>query len=76
MRAVGFLLALSVLVAAGCGGGNTMDEATPPVETAPPAEAAKREPAPAIEGVTLEGERISLADFRGKAVFVNVWSSW
>ena len=53
-----------------------MDEATPPAETTPPAEAADRPPAPAIEGVSLEGERISLADFRGKEVFVNVWSSW
>jgi hypothetical protein len=76
MRALGFLLALCALVVAGCGGGSTMDEATPPAETTSPAEAADRPPAPAIEGVSLEGDRISLADFRGKAVFVNVWSSW
>jgi hypothetical protein len=75
MRALGILLALCALVATGCGGGSTMEEASPPVE-APPADAANRPPAPPIEGVSLEGERISLADFRGKAVFVNVWSSW
>jgi RTX calcium-binding nonapeptide repeat (4 copies) len=32
--------------------------------------------APAIEGTTLDGERITLASFRGRPVFVNVWSSW
>jgi hypothetical protein len=76
MRALGFLLALCTLVAAGCGGGAATEEAAPPEETAPRAEAAKRPPAPAIEGVSLDGDRISLADFRGKPVFVNVWSSW
>ena len=75
MRAFGILLALCALVAAGCGG-STMDEAMPPAETTPAAEAAKRPPAPRIEGATLDGDRISLSDFRGKAVFVNVWSSW
>jgi hypothetical protein len=33
-------------------------------------------PLPAIAGLTLEGKRLSLTDFRGRAVFVNVWSSW
>jgi cytochrome oxidase Cu insertion factor (SCO1/SenC/PrrC family) len=76
MRALGFLLALCALVAAGCGGGSTMEEASPPAEGAPPAEAANRPPAPPIEGVSLDGERVSLADLRGTPVFVNVWSSW
>lgn len=76
MRALGFLLALCALVAAGCGGGSTMEEAMPPEETTPRAKAADRPPAPPIEGVSLDGDRISLADFRGKPVFVNVWSSW
>jgi cytochrome oxidase Cu insertion factor (SCO1/SenC/PrrC family) len=76
MRALGLLLALCALVAAGCGGETGMDEATPPVETTPPADAASRPPAPPVEGTTLDGEPISLADFRGRPVFVNVWSSW
>jgi cytochrome oxidase Cu insertion factor (SCO1/SenC/PrrC family) len=76
MRALGLLLALCALVAAGCGGGSPMEEATPPADTTSAADAAKRAPAPPIEGVSLDGERISLADFRGKPVFVNVWSSW
>jgi ABC-type glycerol-3-phosphate transport system substrate-binding protein len=29
-----------------------------------------------IAGETLDGKRLSLADFRGEPVFVNVWSSW
>lgn len=32
--------------------------------------------APAIRGVTLDGELLSLSDFRGRAVLVNVWTSW
>jgi cytochrome oxidase Cu insertion factor (SCO1/SenC/PrrC family) len=76
MRALGFLLALCALLAAGCGGGTAMEEATPPAESTAPADAARRPPAPPIEGTTLDGEPISLADFRGRPVFVNVWSSW
>lgn len=81
MRGAGLLLALFALVAAGCGGGGTMEEAAPvtpapPTETAPPAGAVDRPKAPAIEGESLDGARISLADFRGTPVFVNVWSSW
>jgi hypothetical protein len=70
MRGLGFLLALCALFAAGCGGGSAMEEA------APPATATSRPPAPPIQGISLEGERVALADFRGKPVFVNVWSSW
>lgn len=43
----------------------------PPIEPAP-----RRDPVPPIEGLTIDGERVSLADFRGRAVFVNVWASW
>ena len=35
-----------------------------------------REAAPDIAGETLEGEPISLADFAGDIVVVNVWGSW
>jgi|RhiMethySRZTD1v2_1073278.scaffolds.fasta_scaffold18696_2 peroxiredoxin len=35
-----------------------------------------REPAPDIAGETLEGEPISLADYAGDIVVVNVWGSW
>jgi cytochrome oxidase Cu insertion factor (SCO1/SenC/PrrC family) len=76
MRVLGLLLALCALVVAGCGGGSSAEEAAPPADTTPPAEVADRPPAPPVEGVSLDGERISLANFRGKPVFVNVWSSW
>lgn len=29
-----------------------------------------------LAGESLDGERVSLADFRGKRVLLNVWSSW
>ncbi len=38
--------------------------------------AAGRPPAPAIAGPTVTGGSASLAELRGKPVFVNVWSSW
>jgi cytochrome oxidase Cu insertion factor (SCO1/SenC/PrrC family) len=77
MRTLAVIAALFALVAAGCGG-ESGDEAAPPAptETAPPADASSRPQAAAIEGTTLDGEPISLADFRGRAVLVNVWSSW
>lgn len=33
-------------------------------------------PAPAIEGVDLDGEKVSLAALKGKAVLVVFWASW
>jgi len=38
--------------------------------------ASSRPKAPAIAGVTLEGKKVSLAQFRGRPVLINVWSSW
>ena len=62
-------LALLVLLAAACGA-SSEPESTPATVAA--AGAGSEE----IAGETLDGERLSLADFRGKPVFVNVWSSW
>ena len=36
----------------------------------------EREPAPVVAGTTLTGERLSLADFAGDVVVLNVWGSW
>lgn len=33
-------------------------------------------PAPALKVKTLDGERMSLADLRGKVVLVNFWATW
>lgn len=32
--------------------------------------------APDFEASTIEGERVRLSDFRGKAVYLNFWASW
>lgn len=37
---------------------------------------AEREPAPELSGTTLEGEEMSLDDFAGQPVVINVWGSW
>jgi cytochrome oxidase Cu insertion factor (SCO1/SenC/PrrC family) len=57
---------LAVLALAACGS----EQASTPATTAPPVEEGR------VAGPSLDGERVSLADFRGKPVFVNVWSSW
>lgn len=36
----------------------------------------EREPAPAVAGKDLDGKPLSLADFAGKTVVINVWGSW
>jgi thiol-disulfide isomerase/thioredoxin len=38
--------------------------------------AADRKQPGEVSGRTLDGEQVSLADFRGKVVVVNVWGSW
>lgn len=66
MRVAVFLALL--LAVAGCGG----ESGT----TAPATTQTTATQATPVEGTTLDGEPISLADFRGKRVLVNVWSSW
>ena len=67
MRAVLALAFVVALAAGGCGG--EKEAATPPPDTS-------ARQAPEIEGVTIDGERVSLSDFRGRPVFVNVWAAW
>jgi len=38
--------------------------------------AADRKPAGSVAGTTLDGDDVSLSDYRGKVVVVNVWGSW
>jgi hypothetical protein len=62
-------IAALALLLSGCGGDG--ESAAPqPISTALAREA------PDIAGTTLTGETISLGDFRGRPVVVNVWSSW
>ena len=76
------LTALLALVAVGCGSGEDDTAATTSPQTqtvtttAPEENGSERPAAPPIEGESLEGETIALADFRGRPVLVNVWSSW
>jgi cytochrome oxidase Cu insertion factor (SCO1/SenC/PrrC family) len=79
VRALVVVFALLAVVASGCGS-ETADEAAPPTTTTTtttettPADGGRV--APAIEGTTLDGERLSLSDFRGRPVLVNVWAAW
>jgi thiol-disulfide isomerase/thioredoxin len=36
----------------------------------------ERDSAPELSGETLEGERLDVADYKGKVVVLNVWGSW
>lgn len=74
--AVALLALLAIAAVAGCG--SETDEAVAPpaavTESRPPEKT--REAAPALSGVTLDGDAIALGDFRGRPVLINVWSSW
>ncbi len=77
------LTALLALLAVGCGSGEgdetaatTSPQTQTVTATAPEETGSERPAAPPIEGESLEGETIALADFRGRPVLVNVWSSW
>ena len=59
------LVVATVLALAACGGGDA--EVDPP---------AARQAAPPITGTTLDGDELSLEQFRGKPVMVNAWASW
>jgi thiol-disulfide isomerase/thioredoxin len=36
----------------------------------------RRTPTPALDALNLQGERVQLADFKGRAVLLNFWASW
>jgi cytochrome oxidase Cu insertion factor (SCO1/SenC/PrrC family) len=77
MRAL-VLAVVVVAVAAGCG--SAEDQSAPSEQTTTatesPTNGSRREAAPPLAGDSLDGSRIALADFRGRPVLVNVWSSW
>jgi len=54
-----------VFLLSACGTEESAPPASPPATTGG-----------ALSGTTADGETVSLADFRGTPVFVNVWSSW
>jgi cytochrome oxidase Cu insertion factor (SCO1/SenC/PrrC family) len=65
------LVVVFLVMLAGCGGGSGDNDAARSTDAGSPAVLADE-----LEGETLDGERLSLADFRGKPTFVNVWASW
>ncbi|WP_159046313.1 TlpA family protein disulfide reductase [Streptomyces sp. MMG1121] len=46
------------------------------IEPGQPIPAAQRQAAPDLEGASLDGARLRLADYRGKVVVLNGWASW
>jgi cytochrome c biogenesis protein CcmG, thiol:disulfide interchange protein DsbE len=63
--------ALALILAVGlaaCGAGTDDDDAAP--------SAAGLGVAPDYAAVTLDGDSVSLADFQGQAVLLNVWATW
>jgi peroxiredoxin len=68
------VLAAVVLASALAGCGADRDEPEQAARSTAPAIEAR--PAPDISGRTLEGKPLGLDDYRGKPVFVVVWSSW
>lgn len=70
--------AVAVLLA-GCTGGTSVDRADGGYAseygiTLVPAD--EREAAPPVAGETLDGEQLSLDDFAGETVLLNVWGQW
>jgi cytochrome oxidase Cu insertion factor (SCO1/SenC/PrrC family) len=68
---------LVLALASACGGSD--EQAAPPEPTTTAVEAppgSQREAAPPLSGESLDGDPISLGDFRGRPVLINVWSSW
>jgi len=80
VRALGsaFVVVLCTLVTMGCGGNSGEPTATPepPQAETTPTASRSRVTAPVVAGTSVDGKPISLTDYRGQAVLINVWSSW
>ncbi|MFF7247982.1 TlpA family protein disulfide reductase [Embleya sp. NPDC008237] len=83
-RRAALLTAAALLVLSGCGGmsagGKSNGDGKGYVDSDKSgivrAKTGDRTTAPKVSGKTLEGKDISLADFKGKVVVLNVWGSW
>jgi hypothetical protein len=71
-------LASAALVVIGCAacGSETGAETTVASPKTGGEPTSMRAPAPPIAGRSLDGASLTLADYLGRAVLVNVWSSW
>ncbi len=79
MRILPAVVLLALLALVGCGGsesGSSSPVATTAEAGGDPAPHSSAGSGPDISGTGLDGEALSVEDFRGKPVFVNVWSSW
>ena len=74
--AVAVLALLAMAAVAGCGAETEEAAAPSATVTESTAQETSRERAPALSGVTLDGDAITLGDYRGRPVLINVWSSW
>lgn len=79
--ALAAVLGVAAVVVAGvvlAGGGEEAPPAPSAAESEPEGDAvAAGPPAPKLAGTDpITGKRVSLADFRGKPVVINVWASW
>ena len=70
----------AVAVLAGCSGGMTAERASGGYVQGDygitVAEVDDRDDAPEVDGVTLDGDQVSLDDYAGKTVVLNIWGSW
>lgn len=74
MRFEASCLALAAFIAVGCSEAKNDPAADSAAALPVKAEVGFR--APAYEAVTLKGDSVSLADYRGKVVLLNVWATW
>lgn len=79
VRTIVIVLAGIAVVVAGCSGPQTNSTEGGYVsgnQLITVVDADQRKPAPKLAGTSLTGEDLSLAQFEGKTVVVNVWGSW
>ncbi len=67
LKVVWLIILTLVLLLAGCSTGS---------EPSAPSVARAGEPAPDFQLENLDGQSISLSDFRGKPVLINFWATW
>jgi len=68
------LCVIGLWLLAGCRAAQTERVANTPELLAPPE--SERPPAAEFQLTTLEGETVSLEDYRGKVMLLNFWASW
>ncbi len=77
------MVLVGVLALTGCSGDSATADgpSTPQLKAVDPGENGliaeqDRPVAPTLNGTTLEGERLDVADYRGQVVVLNFWASW